>query len=176
MDTLTICRLMCSDVLIKKSFGGVYPSDSLPEKKHNFSSFIVNLDESKLPGSHWIAIYFENKKRNAYYFDSYGQPPVNMNIVKFLKDNADFIYYNKFCFQDYFTTTCGHFCMYFLFQSVRRLKLNNLSKYNKKVNEKFIKNFVRQHFKLHKCCHYLHAKNQACIPWINMLSTHDRQQ
>ena len=75
MDTLSLCRLACSDKKIKKTFGGVYASDSLPVHKKRFSSFIANLDRSTLPGSHWVAIYFENKYNSAYYFDSYGKAP-----------------------------------------------------------------------------------------------------
>lgn len=81
MDTYTLCRLACSDKLLKKEFGGVFSSDTLPKKKGKFNAFIVNLDAKILPGSHWISIYFHENVSN--YFDSYGLPPRNRYILQF---------------------------------------------------------------------------------------------
>lgn len=167
MNTVTICRLACSDSVVYKTFGGVYASDSLPRKKSCYSSFIANLDPHMLPGSHWVAIYFYNSKK-VYYFDSYGLPPSNKNILRFLKKNARVIFYNKICFQEKFTTTCGHFCLYFLFKCARHLKLRDLCLNNKKINEIFIKKFTRQKFKQRKCCPFIYAKKQRCNSWIKM--------
>lgn len=167
MDTVTLCRLACSDTLLRKKFGGVFASDRLPRSKRNYSSFIVNLDPHTLPGSHWIAIDFH--KKEAYYFDSYGQSPSEKNILNFMKRNADNIVYNENCFQDDLTTTCGYFCLYFLFRRARSLNLNHLSKKNKKQNETFIKMFIRQHFKYRRCCLFSTNTNkkQKCVAWIN---------
>lgn len=167
MNTVTICRSACSDSVIQKTFGGVYASDSLPEEKCFYSSFVVNLDPHMLPGSHWVAIYFYNSKK-AYYFDSYGLPPSNKNILRFLKKNACNIFYNKICFQENFTMTCGHFCLYFLFKCTRHLQLKDLSLNNKKINETFIQKFTRQKFKQRKCCPFIYAKKQKCSSWINI--------
>ena len=102
MNTLSLYRLACSDKKIKKSFGDVYASDSLPKHKYRFSSFIVNLDESTLPGTHWIPVYFENKYNRAFYFDSYGKAPSKSKFLTFLKPNASSIYHSNLSFQDFF--------------------------------------------------------------------------
>lgn len=173
MNTLTLCRLACSDSRLKNVFGGVYASDLLPPRIKHLSAFIVNLDEHHLPGTHWIGIFFEKNTKKAYYFDSYGLPPSDSNILKFLKNNSDDVVYNRVCFQDNFTTTCGYFCLYFLHCCVRKLfSLNLLSKSDKKRNEHLIKKFVRQTFKRSQCCHFNPAKSQTCVPWLNMRNSH----
>lgn len=170
MNTITLCRFACSDVRIQNTFGGVYASDRLPKFKRKFSTFIANLDPHTLPGSHWVAIFFRNKK--AYYFDSYGFPPSNKKILHFLKTNSNCVFYNRITFQDVYTTTCGYFCLYFLFQCVREFDMDDLDLNNKKKNELFIRKFVQQKFKKHTCCHFAYNKKQKCLAWINMHTTH----
>jgi hypothetical protein len=41
----------------------------------NKVGIIFNLDEHWKPGSHWVAMYGDLKKGEAYYFDSYGISP-----------------------------------------------------------------------------------------------------
>lgn len=162
MNTITLCRLACSDRKIRFVFGGIYPSDMLP-RKTDLTLYIANLDPHTLPGSHWIAIHFSRK--NAYYFDSYGNKPTNKNILNFMRRNADTIFYNKVCFQSKWSATCGHYCLFFLYHRVRQLKM-------KQLDDELIKQFVLRHFKLRRCCHLSHGKRQKCRPWIKMRSVH----
>ncbi|GFQ91619.1 hypothetical protein TNCT_402791 [Trichonephila clavata] len=46
MDTQTLLRLAHSDYKIKRTFGGVFASDILPERRGHYQSFIVNTDSS----------------------------------------------------------------------------------------------------------------------------------
>lgn len=165
MNTLTLCNLACSDKHIKKGFAGVFPSDALPQNKKSFYSYIVNLDSKHLPGSHWVGIFFKNK--TVFYFDRYGIYPKNKHILKFLKRNSQIIKHNTVCFQGDFTSTCGYFCLYFLYQLSRNQNLKGLSFKNKQYNEMFIKQFVKNKFKVRKrvrSCSF----NQGCIPLLNM--------
>lgn len=167
MNTVTLCQLACSDGLIRKSFGGVFASDSLPIYKNNFSSYIINLDAHTLPGSHWTAVFFTSNAQ-AFYFDSFGHKPKNKNILNFMKRNASMIYYNKICVQDYYSVTCGYYCLFFLYCCVRNLKMNRLSLINRKKNEIFIKNFIRKFFNRLSCCHFTYKTIQTCAAYINM--------
>lgn len=169
MDTITLCRLACSDPYIKKGFAGVFASDSLPQSVGTHTSFIINLDPKTEPGSHWTAIFFTDeqdtftKKKSAFYFDSYGRFPTHKNILKFLVNNAANISYNFYGFQSYNSLTCGHFCLYFLYKMNRNLKLNELSRTEREKNEIFIKAFVSLKLKLAECCvtHHRHQR-QTC--------------
>ena len=67
MDTITLCRLACSDKHLKKEFCGAFSCDTLPKQKRYFNAFIVNLGVKTLPGSHWVSIYFS--ENTIYYFD-----------------------------------------------------------------------------------------------------------
>jgi hypothetical protein len=60
--------------LFGPKFQGVFPIDEFMKKSVNNkrSYFIVNLDTSNLPGSHWIAVVIL-KKRKPYIYDSFGR-------------------------------------------------------------------------------------------------------
>ena len=45
---------------------------------------VINLDPHDKPGSHWVALYFDLKKMEIYYFDSYGiYPPKEVENLMF---------------------------------------------------------------------------------------------
>jgi len=60
--------------ICKKLFGkkyiGTFPSDRIPRLKNN-NYTIINLDDSSLPGSHWVAI--AKKTNKTYIYDSFGR-------------------------------------------------------------------------------------------------------
>jgi len=58
--------------LIGDSFLGVYAAnDNLPKLYKDGQCFIMNLDNKRQPGSHWIAGYYENPILGIY--DSFGR-------------------------------------------------------------------------------------------------------
>ena len=62
-------------------FNGVYSRDSLPKKlKHG--CYVVNLDEYKNIGTHWIAPYV--KDNEIIYFDSFGVEYIPKEIKKII--------------------------------------------------------------------------------------------
>ena len=68
------------DPFIKGSFAGVYASDQLSsiEISKYPKSFVVNTNAIELPGTHWMAIYF-NKQMKGEFFDSYGKHLIHYN-------------------------------------------------------------------------------------------------
>ena len=166
-----LCRFACGDAFVKRKFGGVFPSDGLPAHKANFLYFIVNLDAKHLPGSHWISIAF--KKNIAFYFDSYGNPPTEKNILSFMKRNSRTIKYNKFHFQSSRTETCGLFSLYFLYQFSRNLPIKHLNAKNIDENEVFIQQFSKKRLSLAKCCYNFQIPKQACRALLNTKKVND---
>lgn len=164
-----LCRFACGDVQIKKKFGGVFPRDALPTHKDKFCFFIVNLDPKHLPGSHWVAVAF--KKDTSFYFDSYGRPPIHRDILNFLVKNSRIIKYNKKCFQNFKTSTCGLFSLYFLYRFARNLPMDRLDMKNTTRNELFIRRFLKEKLSLAKCCHSVHFSKQTCKAFINSRKT-----
>lgn len=55
-------------------------------RKHNKHKLglVINLDEHYKSGSHWVALYFDIKKNQIYFFDSVGKPPGH-RIKHFIK-------------------------------------------------------------------------------------------
>jgi predicted nucleic acid-binding Zn-ribbon protein len=91
-----IVEIMENDVpkRASKHFRGVFSFDELdkvtdlPLKEP--SSFVINLDKSTGPGTHWVALYIDPRPgtRSIEYVDSFGDPPpkrVNDAITKMVK-------------------------------------------------------------------------------------------
>ena len=62
-------------------FIGVYSRDILPDKIKD-GAYVVNLDEYSDIGTHWIAIYVNNK--TITYFDSFGIEHIPKEVKKFI--------------------------------------------------------------------------------------------
>ena len=59
MNTLQILNILKNDPFTKSVFTDVLPSDRLPNQiQKKPRGFILNVDPSNGPGTHWIAIYF----------------------------------------------------------------------------------------------------------------------
>ena len=81
---------------------------------HYRESAIVNLDDAKGSGTHWVA--YRKMGNTVYYFDSFGdlQPP--LDLMRYF--NVPEVKYNYKRFQDFNTYWCGHLCLKFLCQSI----------------------------------------------------------
>ena len=91
------------------TFNGVYSSDNLPKKINNVA-YVVNLDEYKNIGTHWISLFVKNNE--VIYFDSFGVEYVPNQIIKFIKSKD--IKTNIFGIQEINSKMCGYFCIGFI--------------------------------------------------------------
>ena len=58
MDTLQNLNVLKNDPFAKSVFTDVLPSDRLPNQiRKRPKGFILNVDPSNGPGTHWIAVY-----------------------------------------------------------------------------------------------------------------------
>lgn len=81
-------------------------------------AFIINTDDSGQSGRHWVAVSF-SERGEAYYFDSYGLPPIHDEILQFIQRNAKPNWmnrgrYNKQRVQSLFSNVCGLYCVFAL--------------------------------------------------------------
>ena len=95
-------------------FIGVFSVDNVAQLSLNpESSFIVNLDFSTQPGSHWIAIKMTQKK--CFIIDSLGgvmrYGPLNLFLTK-ISQHRKVI--KSPAFQPKKSNLCGFYCLYFL--------------------------------------------------------------
>jgi hypothetical protein len=81
---------------------GIFAKDELGTRlDKGRGSFIINLDDSDGPGTHWVAW------KNGVYFDSYGLPPP-LAVPRPIEG------YNGDAIQSLNSEGCGWFCLYFL--------------------------------------------------------------
>ena len=76
------------------------------------SSYILNLQKSDLPGSHWVSVLVTGKF--ILYFDSLGLPVTNDYILRRLKICKLPIYQSVLSIQGIFSKFCGFYCLAFL--------------------------------------------------------------
>ena len=93
-------------------FNGVYSRDNLPDKIKN-GAYVVNLDEYSDIGTHWVALYVNNK--TGTYFDSFGIEHISKEVKKSVNNkNITVTYSNIFRIQAYDSVMCGYFCIGFI--------------------------------------------------------------
>ena len=63
-------------------FNGVFSRDNLPNSIKN-GAYVINLDEYHDIGTHWVALYVNNKI--VTYFDSFGVEHIPKEILKFIR-------------------------------------------------------------------------------------------
>ena len=90
-------------------FIGVYSRDNLPDKIKD-GAYVVNLDEYSDIGTHWIALYVNNK--TVTYFDSFVIEHISKEVKKFV--NNKYIIASIFRIQAYDSVICGYFCIGFI--------------------------------------------------------------
>ena len=114
------------DDILKRASGkslfyrGVYSSDNLPKRKivRLPMALVANLSPSSSIGTHWISIFI-NKNRIGHYFDSYGLPPVQEDIVKFLHRNCRKIKYNYTQLQSTNSSVCGAYVICYIIYTMK---------------------------------------------------------
>ena len=63
-------------------FNVVFSRDNLPNNIKN-GAYVINLDEYHDIGTHWVALYVNNK--TIIYFDSFGVEHIRRKIMKFIE-------------------------------------------------------------------------------------------
>ena len=71
---------------------------------------MINLDEYHDIGTHWVALYVNNK--TVTYFDSFRDEHIPKEIMKFIGNKN--IITNIFRIQAYDSIMCGYFCIGFI--------------------------------------------------------------
>ena len=97
----------------EQSYLSTFSKDEIPLIENN-KSLIFNLQNSKEPGSHWIALSRTNK--NIFIFDSFGIGYIPKNIYKIYKNFN--IITNIYRIQDINSNLCGLFCILFCLYKV----------------------------------------------------------
>ena len=113
------------------------------------SSFVINLDTSYKPSSHWVAVSFD-KNGVGKYFDLFARYPPH-EVVHFLCSHAKGWQYNRMQVQQLYTTTCGQFVVFYIYQKSQGLTLEVIlckyfSTHSKLKNDLLVRDFVKLHY------------------------------
>ena len=137
-------------------FLGVVPSDcptkihcelsnidikTLKKNKVNKIGLIYNLDVSTGPGTHWVAVYIDNKNDEINYYDSYGSEPIkliNDFIIKLNNKYRKLGYQPKIIYNDkrhqYGGSECGMYSINFILERLNNVNMYQI--YNRKISDK----------------------------------------
>ena len=86
-------------------FNGTYSRNNLPKIKDG--AYLINLDECKSIGTHWIALYANGN--NVIYFVSFGVEHIPKGIKNFIGNKN--IITNIYTIQAYDSIMCRYFCI-----------------------------------------------------------------
>ena len=99
-------------------FNEVFSRDNLPNTIKN-GAYVINLDEYHDIGTHWVALYVNNKI--VTYFDSFGVEHISKEIMKSivrtsfgLGSRRKTIITSIYRIQAYDSIMCGYFCIGFI--------------------------------------------------------------
>ena len=135
MNTSDIYKFIFHDEKLEVIFKGVFSADNYNLERNGI--YIVNIDKSSLPGTHWVAYYVADGLIE--FFDSYGK---NGNDYKLLNGNV----FNTVVLQSNFTS-CGYYCLYYSFLRCRGYSLCNIAASLKRNDsDHYVYNIVSKHF------------------------------
>ena len=101
-------KLWNAKVLSNEPKFNVYSRNNLHKIAHG--EYIINLDEIKSIGTHWIALCVN--RNNVTYFDSFGVENITIEITKFIGNKI--IIANIYRIQAYNSIIRGYFCIGFI--------------------------------------------------------------
>ena len=103
VEMLNNRKVICHEYTFKKHAKSKRNLPTLPSYAQT-GYYVVNLDMSQQPGSHWIAIKISKSKCKNEYFDSYGLGLSTVHFKRFMKYNY---IYNSKRLQHSLSTTCA---------------------------------------------------------------------
>lgn len=153
MNSIQIENILSRDPVTQKFFLGVFASDQLPRSIARFPAcFVCNVDDSRRPGSHWVAFYLPSPDE-VEFFDSYGNEPAFFKgpILNFFSQFSHAVF-NPQPLQSFVTAVCGQFCVYFIFyrchgKTLKQFLLQFGSE--KMCNDQRVYNFVAKRFRVY---------------------------
>ena len=144
MNTIQIEHLLKKDPFTKTIFKKACAKNQLLRVDYP-SAYVINSHPSSKPGEHWIAVYFD-KHGKGEYFDSYGLHPSMNGFIAFMERNSNGWIYNNKTVQSLFSTTCSHYCVYFILYRCRGYSMHDIvSRFSSNLteNDRNINLFIR---------------------------------
>lgn len=122
--------------------------DELTGLKASPGNYIINMDDSTGPGTHWVALYSGPKQRYTIYFDPFGET-ADPRTIKFMKrmKGKKAIGFEEIA-QDSNATSCGYWCLFFLNEMKKGVRpeqfLSRIINTDKQVNEEMLEDYFNK--------------------------------
>lgn len=146
MNSYQITKVLSSNPTTKSNFLGVFARDELPIISKLPCSFVLNTQNRDKPGEHWLAFFYDNQGK-AEFFDPVAISPNYYNLDKYLNTTSKAKWnYNKTRVQSFFSKTCGHFCVFYIYFKSLNYNLNDIIlmfSNNLEKNDILVKNFIK---------------------------------
>ena len=142
MDSNNIHRILSKNKITKPYFKGVLPYDKIkdnikpPKNKFLNAFWILNCDNSTLPGSHWLLIFYDYFTGGWDLFDSLSLDPTIFYpyLFKHLKNINYKINKTPFQIQPFNSIFCGPHCIYFAYLRCSNINSEQIYKFFYKKN------------------------------------------
>ena len=132
-----------------QDFLGCFPKDKIPTKVSE-TGMIINLNNDKEPGSHWICFSAIPDQDYITIFDSFGTPPPEQLLKYARKASKKYnkpIIYSSMQAQSTDQESCGWYCIYILTHLEKGYRLDELIKdfspSSTAINEELLAKFFK---------------------------------
>lgn len=150
MDNKILYTILNNDPNVKNlNFLGVFPINLVPIAaiRSQPCCLIVNTKPHTHQGEHWVAVV-KTDDRNGLYFDSYGNPPFNLEEIGLVLDSCVEWTFNKIRLQSTYSAVCGQYCVFFLTHLAKGYSLKHitylLNEGDSCSNDAFVFNYIKE--------------------------------
>ena len=112
---------------------------------------VFNTDKHTDPGSHWVAMFIDCKKKSIYYFDSYADDaPKEVRVLgKRLQKQSEALgkrykYIENRKRHQWSNSECGMYCLFFIIELLKGRSFNKIE--TKRIDDKFMKKLRNIYF------------------------------
>lgn len=123
----------------------------LKSKGKDKIGIIFNTDKHTEPGSHWVAMFIDCKKKSIYYFDSYADDaPKEIKVLgkRLQKQSEEFGKRYKYIENrkrhQWSNSECGMYCLFFIIELLKGRAFNKIE--SKRIDDKFMKKLRNIYF------------------------------
>lgn len=150
MDNKMLYAILNNDADVNNlNFLGVFPINLVPIAaiRTQPCCLIVNTKPHTHGGEHWVAV-IKSEDKKGIFFDSYGNPPFNLEEVGLILETCVEWTFNPTRLQSTFSATCGQYCVFFLTHFAKGYSLKHivylLNEGDSCANDAFVFSYIQE--------------------------------
>lgn len=154
LNTHQIDKALSRNSATRRRFLGCFAADGIPAFSADADypyGLVVNTDEARLPGEHWVAIWASSPSLVEYYDSLAEWPPQSPHISAYLL-RFTHIRRNRVPLQSQLSSACGKHALYFILKRCQGRTysaiVNHLRRRIKSTPDRVVHAAIRHHFTL----------------------------